>query len=142
MEVAAAGRRQRGRYLALELGHDDLGLGIGNGRGIAKRAGIRMQRLVEDRRHRPALDDAAQIHDRDRAAEMADDAEIMGNKDEAQIASLLQAAQQDKDLRLDRDVQRGHRLVGVPTSARTMRTASRIFRAEPRPWTAIGSVSV
>src|SRR6266851_4844461 len=84
MEVAAAGRRQRGRHLALELGHDDLGLGIGHGRCIAKCAGVGVQRLVENRRYRAALDDAPQIHDRYRAAEMADDAEIMGDKDEAQ----------------------------------------------------------
>ena len=51
MKVATGRRRQRGRHLAFELGHDDLGRGIGYGRRVPKRTGEGVQRLVEDRRH-------------------------------------------------------------------------------------------
>src|SRR5512135_2703020 len=70
MEMAAGWRRQRRGDLALELRHRDLRLGVGHRRGIAERLRIGMQRLVKDRGHRPLLDDAAQVHHRDLAAEM------------------------------------------------------------------------
>ena len=67
---------------------------------------------VNTARHRPALDDAAEIHHRHPGAEPADDAEIVADEQEGQAAPLLQLLQQQQDLRLHRDVERGDRLVG------------------------------
>jgi len=71
-----------------------------------------MERRIEDLRHRPLLDDAAEIHHRDLAAEMPDDAEIVRDEDEGEVARLLEAAQQHQDLCLHRDVECRDRLVG------------------------------
>ncbi len=111
MEMAARGRRQGGGDLAFEFRHHHLRLGVGHRRGVAQHARIGMQRIVEDRGHRAFLDDPAQIHDGDAAAEMTDHAQVVGDEDEAQLAPLLQPAQQHQDLRLDRDVERRNRLV-------------------------------
>src|SRR5260221_1462270 len=70
-----------------------------------------MKRHFEDIRIRPGLDDAAEIHHRHALAKIADDAEIVRDEDEGEPAALLQALQQQQDLRLDRDVEGGDRLV-------------------------------
>src|SRR5438105_13682577 len=77
VEMAAARWRKRGRNLALQPRHDDLRLRIGYRRRRPERARVRVQRFVEDRRHRTTLDDASQVHHRHGAAEMADDAEVV-----------------------------------------------------------------
>ena len=71
-----------------------------------------MQRLLEDRRHRPFLDDAAEIHHDDALAEMAHHAEVVRDEHEGEPAPLPQLLEQHQDLRLHADVERRDRLVG------------------------------
>lgn len=70
-----------------------------------------MSRPVEDGVGIALLDQAPEIHDPDPPAEMADDAEVMGDEEVGQPEGLLQFLQQVDDLGLDRDVERRHRLV-------------------------------
>ena len=75
-------------------------------------ARVRVQRRREQRRHRRALDDLARVHHRDAIGDARDDAEIVRDQDERHPELALQRLQQVQDLRLDRDVERGGRLVG------------------------------
>jgi len=95
-----AGNRPECRRAALELRHR-----------LHERLGIRVPRRRVDRRRRPALDDAAEIHHRDTVAEMPHDAEIVRDEQHRQIELAAQAQEQVDDLRLDRNVERGDRLV-------------------------------
>ena len=58
------------------------------------------------------LDDLAEVHDRDPLAEVPHHRQVVRDEDERQVQLALQVAQQVDHLRLDRDVQRGDRLVG------------------------------
>ena len=60
----------------------------------------------------PSLDDRAQIHDGDAGRDLAHHAQIMSDEHIGQIEPLLQIGEQIDDLRLDRDIERRHRLVG------------------------------
>ena len=58
------------------------------------------------------LHDLAQVHDRHTVADVLDDPQVVRDEEVGQAELLLQVLQQVDDLRLDRDVERGHRLVG------------------------------
>jgi hypothetical protein len=75
-------------------------------------ARIGMARPIEDVLDRPALDDAAGIHDGDPVGGAGDDAEVVADKNQAHAMSRLQSPQQFDDLRLHRDIQSCRRLVG------------------------------
>ncbi len=70
-----------------------------------------MQRPGIELGTRRDLDDAAEIHHRDAMADMAHHGEIVGDEDVGEAEPLLQFLEQVHDLRLDRDVERRHRLV-------------------------------
>ena len=53
----------------------------------------------------------AAVHHHDPISDIGDDANVMGHDDDAQIAFPAQPFQQIKDLRLDRHIQRGCRLI-------------------------------
>src|SRR5687767_15253298 len=55
---------------------------------------------------------SAGVHDRDPVGDVGDDAEVMGDEDQAHLPFLLQISEQSHDLRLYRDVQCGRGLVG------------------------------
>ena len=57
------------------------------------------------------LDDAAEIHHRDAVADVLDHREIVRDEQVGELPLALQVLQQVDDLRLDRDVERRHRLV-------------------------------
>ncbi len=57
------------------------------------------------------LDDLAEVHDRDPVRDLADDREVVGDEDVGQVEVVLEVLQQVEDLRLNRDVERRHRLV-------------------------------
>ena len=59
-----------------------------------------------------ALDDLAALHHVDAVGEAAHDAEIVGDEHDRHAEPLLQIGEQLEDLRLDRHVERGRRLVG------------------------------
>ena len=69
-------------------------------------------RAREDRLAAARLDDAAQIHDRDPIADVADHAEIVADEHVGQAELALHRPEQVQDLRLHRDVERRGRLVG------------------------------
>jgi hypothetical protein len=70
-----------------------------------------MFRCAQDLRNRPALDNAAGIHDRDRIGDFGSNPEIMGDKDHTHAQLALEPAEQDQDLNLHCRVERGGRLV-------------------------------
>ena len=57
------------------------------------------------------LGDPAEVHDRDPVADVLDDAHVVGDEDIGQAQLALELLEQVEDLRLDRHVERGHRLV-------------------------------
>ncbi len=70
-----------------------------------------MQRAVEQRIAIRQLDDAPEIHHGDAVAEMPHDRQIMRDEQIGQAQAVAQILEQVHDLRLDRHVERGHRLV-------------------------------
>ena len=61
---------------------------------------------------RALLDDLSRVHDGHAARHLGDDAHVVRDEDQRHAALALQRAQQIEDLRLDRHVERGRRLVG------------------------------
>ena len=112
-EGAAARRVQRARDIAGE--HDAL-VGAGDLRirdrdGGQKRLGIRVQGMVIDLVGVGQLDHLAEVHDGDAVGDMAHDQQIVGDEQIGQAEFFLQLGEHVDDLRLDRHVQRGDRLV-------------------------------
>ena len=70
-----------------------------------------MLRLGEQLRGVGDLDDAAVRHYSDPIGHVLDDRQVVRDEQVAQVKTLLEVAQQVQDLRLDRHVERGHRLV-------------------------------
>jgi hypothetical protein len=62
--------------------------------------------------HVGTLDDLAGVHDDDLVRHLGHDAEVVGDEHDRHPVLLAQAAHELEDLRLDRDVERGGRLVG------------------------------
>ena len=73
--------------------------------------GVGVLRVGKEFIDRRALDDLAGIHHGDLVADFGNDAEIVGDQDDGRAARGLQFAHQIEDLRLQRDVERGGRLV-------------------------------
>ena len=71
-----------------------------------------MLRLLDDVAHRADLGDAAGVHDGDAVGGLGDDAHVVGHQHHRRAVVAAQTLQQGDDLRLDRDVERGRRLVG------------------------------
>ena len=114
MEGAAGWRVERGGRIAREedAGAGGFTLGIGDGDGADQGAGVGMERMFEDARSGPDFDDPAEIHDGDALGNMFDNREVVGNEDERQAHLAREACEEVDDLRLDRNVQGGNRLVG------------------------------
>ena len=66
----------------------------------------------EDFEHGAVLDFLAAIHDEHVVGDFGDDAEIVRDEDDRHAAGVAQLAEDFEDLGLDRDVERGGRLVG------------------------------
>ena len=79
---------------------------------IEQALGVGMQRAAEQRADRRFLGLAAGIHDDDALRHLGDDAQIVGDQHDRGVDLVLQFAHQIEDLRLDRHVERGCRLVG------------------------------
>src|SRR5207249_1203620 len=77
-----------------------------------QRPGVRVGRRVVDLVPVADLDDLAEVHDRDPLREVPYHGQVVRDEQEGQIELALQPTQQIDDLRLDRHVQRGDRLVG------------------------------
>ena len=85
---------------------------IGDRHGAHQRGRVGMLRLAEDRVGRRQLDELADIHHRDAVGDVAHHREVVGDEQEGELQPRLQLEQQVQHLRLDRDVERGDRLVG------------------------------
>src|SRR3984957_1864094 len=113
MEPAARRRVNRRRHVA---GQDDpltlIGvLGIGQGHRGQQGVGVGGTRMIPHLLGRRLLGDLPQIHDRHAVAHVTHDRQVVGDEDIGQTELALQVGEQVQDLRLDRHVQRGHRLV-------------------------------
>ena len=82
----------------------------GHGGDEAARVGV--ARRAEHLGRRPGLDHAAAIHHRHAVRRLGDDADIVGDEEDARALPLAEVAQQIEHLRLHRDVERRRRLVG------------------------------
>ena len=109
VEPAAAGDPGRVGHLALE--HDRREpLDLGHDR--EQRPGVGVPRRLEDLLGGAALDDPAEVHDRDPVGDVPGQAQVVGDHDDPEPERVAQAQQQRQDLASDRGVQRRHRLVG------------------------------
>ena len=75
-------------------------------------AGIRMERLAEQRHDVGLLDDLAGVHHCDPIAHLGDHPEVVGDQDDRGAGLVAQIAHEVEDLGLDRHVERGGGLVG------------------------------
>ena len=109
---AAAGRRvDRVRRIAGDRGRLGTVVGVGRRHRGQQRAGVGMRRLVPDVIDRAEFDDLAEIHHQHAVRNVADDVEVMADEQIGQAEFALQIDQQVQHLRLDRLVERRHRLV-------------------------------
>ena len=92
-------------------GRARLDLGVGDRDRRQQRLGVGVQRAGVELDARGDLDDAAEIHHGDAVADVAHHGKIVGDEDVGQPQPLLQLLKQVHDLRLDRHVERRHRLV-------------------------------
>ena len=69
-------------------------------------------RAREQRTCRALLDDAAGIHHSDLLAHLGNHAEVVGDEQDRQPELLLHRSEERQDLRLDRHIERGRRLIG------------------------------
>ena len=106
VEVAARGRIDGARHVALQHAFLPLNRRVGHRHGREQRLGVGVLRVLEDRPCVGVLDDAAEIHHRDAVADVLDHREIVADEQVAELALALQVLQQVDDLRLDRDVER------------------------------------
>src|SRR5262245_50364748 len=112
VEAAPRRRVDRARHVTLE--QDPLALHgrIGNRHRRQERLGIRMARVGVELLRRRDLDDLAQVHHCHARRDVLDDREIVRDEEIGEPELRLEILEQVHDLGLDRDVERGHRLVG------------------------------
>jgi len=113
MESASSRRIHRGRDLALDQDRDAFALldRIRNRNGAQEGLGVRMLGRVIDGHPIGNLHDLAQVHDRHPIREVSNHRQIMGDENVGQAESLLQILKQVDDLRLNRHIEGGHRLI-------------------------------
>ena len=91
------------------------------------------RRLIE----RALFDDAAAVHHEDAIGDVGDNAEVVGHEDDS-VPLVAQLAQLLEDLRLDRHVQRGRRLVGDQQARRAESAIAIITRWRMPPENSCG----
>src|SRR5881296_2426141 len=110
MEAAADGRVDQGRQEARDIRRQGLrALDIRERPDQVLR--VRVFRVLVDVPHAAALHDLPGVHDRHRVARLRHDAEVVGDQDHREVELALESLEEFEDLRLDHDVQRGHRFV-------------------------------
>src|SRR5262249_27676506 len=78
---------------------------------IEKRPRVRMQCIVEQLVAIGELDNTPKIHHRNAVAEMPHHRQVVGNEQVGEAETHAQVLEQIHDLRLDRDIESGYRLV-------------------------------
>src|SRR4029077_2763923 len=111
VELTAGWRPDRAWHVTLQYGTSAFEGWIRNRHRGHQRLGIGMQRRRVKIPRRSNLDDFAEIHHRHPVAYVLDDREVLTNEDLGKAVFLLQVLKQIDDLRLDRHVERGYRLV-------------------------------
>ena len=91
---------------------------------IEERLRVRVLRRVEDETGRSCLDDASQVHDGDAIGDVANDGELMRDKNHRQVEFPEKLCQQVEDLRLNGDVERRYGLI-CDENARARRKRTR-----------------
>src|SRR6476646_5784579 len=108
---AAAGRRVAGAWHIADQ-RKKLSLACSHFRnGGEQRLRVGMARRRKQGASVPNLDDLSQMHRRDPVADVPDNAEVVRDEQIGERQFVSQILEQVEDLRLDRDVERGHRLV-------------------------------
>ncbi|MDF2762172.1 MAG: hypothetical protein K0S83_906 [Thermomicrobiales bacterium] len=92
---------------------------VGLGHRGDEGASVGMNRLVDDLPRRTALDNRAQVHDRDTIREVAGGGDVVRDVEEGDAALVLETAQQVEDLHSRRGIDHrdwlvGHDVVRVP----------------------------
>ena len=95
-------------------------------------AGVGVRRSLQDVVHRAVLHAPAAVHDQHAVGDAGDDAEVVGDPDDAGAAVGLQLLDQVDDLRLHGHVERGGRLVGDEQRGR-VRQRDRDHHPLPHP---------
>ncbi len=80
--------------------------------GAEQAGGVRVPRAGEQLVALAPLHDPPRVEDVDLVTEAGDDPEVVGDHDERGVGALDELLEQGEDLRLDRDVEGGRRLVG------------------------------
>ena len=113
VEAAAARRAHHaGHFAAQDLARAlALDHRVGHRHRRQQRLRVRMPRFAEQRVAVGDLDDAAQVHHRHAVADVAHHREVVRDEQVRQMQPLLQLHQHVDHLRLDRHVERRHRLV-------------------------------
>src|SRR5690349_9292929 len=111
MEMTAGRRIERAGHLATQPDALTLHLRVWDRHRRQQGFGVGMLWRGVELARRRRLDDAAEIHHRNTAADVLDDRQVMGDKEKSETELLLQVLQQIDHLGLDRDVERRDRLV-------------------------------
>ena len=82
------------------------------GQRLHQRTGIRMLRLGKELRRRRDFDDLSGVHQSHLVGHAGHHRQVVGDQQQAHAVLALQVGQQVEDLRLNRHVERGGRLVG------------------------------
>ena len=113
VEHAAGGRVDRAGQVALQ--QDALALagrvGVGHRHGGQQRVGVGVQRLLVEAVAVGQLHDVTEVHHRDAVGDVPDDRQVVRDEDVGDAELVLDVLEQVDDLRLDRHVERGDRLV-------------------------------
>ena len=86
--------------------------GIGNGNGRQEAFRVSLLRVSQDVVTGPLLDELALVHDRDPVREHVDDGEVVADEETREFELILEFLQQIEKPSLNRDVERGGRLIG------------------------------
>src|SRR5688572_24246224 len=111
VERAAHGDRVEARHRAFDLRQALELLADGRDRAHQTRC-VRVLRVVDDLLHGADLHDAARVHHGHAVRGFRDDTHVVRDQHDGGAVVAAQALQERDDLRLDRDVERGGRLVG------------------------------
>ena len=108
--MAAAGRvNRRGNFAGNRVKH--LAACTHPGHAVEQGARVRVSRGCIELGHRCNFDDPPQVHDGHPIAHVANHAKVVADEDGGQAQVAPQVHKQVQNLCLDRDIQRGHRLV-------------------------------
>ena len=111
VEAAARGRISRGGDISLQYDSIHLYVGVRLRDSREERLSVGVQRIVKDVLLVTKLDHRAEVHNADLIRDKLNYGEVVRDEEVGEVHRLLQALQKVDDLRLDRYVKSGYRLV-------------------------------